>query len=378
MDSQTNSSYFDGLRAHGPMVANPANDYLEPIEAYKDSVSGSFPELPRAALDNCSMFPVDALALGYFLEHYPRDVTALEVGAFVGVSAFFLASHPKVTNVMSVDPNLPIAEELTANSNIWRGNIALEELKEIKALDVAKRALEEFDLQRQKIQFLEGVVGTNQVGAKGNTVEELEVIEVPELEQGKLIGIIDGLHTKDGVRRDLEALFARNPHAIAFLDDCRHRWGPLVQAGAVEFMEQAETEYKFRMLGDISTGLASSNFGILYPVSAEREISGTLSEVSDVFSERLDPLRLLSREEELITIVNEVRQERDQNKQQVQQAQQQAQQAQQQLEKLKQDVDHLRNHYASQRYKLADTVIGNAVKIPAVKNLRGLVQKTDR
>lgn len=364
MDSQSNGSYFDGLQGDGSMVANPTSDYLEPIGAYKDAVSRSFPELPRVALDNCSMFPVDALALGYFLEHYPSDVTALEVGAFVGVSAFFLASHPKVTDVLSVDPNLPIAEELTANSNVWRGKFDLEELEEVKAFDIARRTLEEFDLQRQKIQLLEGVVGTNQVGAKGKTVDDLEVLEVPELEPGKLIGIVDGLHTKDGVRRDLEAIFDRNPHAIAFLDDCRHRWGPLVQAGAVEFMEQAETEYRFRMLGDISTGLASSNFGILYPVSAEQEISGTLSEVGDIFSERLDPLRLLAREEELITIVNEVRQERDQNKQLVQQ--------------LKRDVDHLRNHYASQRYKLADSVIGNAIKIPAVKNLKGLVQKTDR
>lgn len=378
MDSQTNGSLFDEPQATSPMMTNPASDYLESIGAYKEAVLRSFPELPRAALDNCSMFPVDALALGYFLEHYPREVTALEVGAFVGVSAFFLASHPRVKDVISVDPNLPIAEELTANSNVWRGKLDLEELKEIKALDIAHDTLKEFDLQRQKIQFIEGVIGTNQVGATGKTVEDVEAVEVPEVEQGKLIGMVDGLHTKDGVRKDLEAIFARNPQAVVFLDDCRHRWGPLVQAGAVEFMEQAENEYRFRMLADISTGLASSNFGILYPVSSEREVSGTLSEVGNVFSERLDPLRLLAREEELITIVNEVRQERDQNKQQARSAEQRVQELKQQQSKLKRDIDHLRNHYASQRYKLADSVIGNAVRIPAVKNLKGLVKKTDR
>lgn len=371
MNSQTNGALFDEPQDNSSMMAEPTTDYLEPIGAYKDAVIRSFPELPRAALDNCSMFAVDALALGYFLEYYPRDVTALEVGAFVGVSAFFLASHPRVRNVVSVDPNLPIADELTANSNVWRGRLDLEELQEIRAFDIACGTLEQFDLQRQKIQFLEGVIGTTQVGAKGKTVEDLEVVEVPEIEQGQLIGIVDGLHTKEGVRRDLEAIFARNPQAVVFLDDCRHRWGPLVQAGAVEFMEQAENEYRFRMLADVSTGLASSNFGIVYPVSSEREVSRTLSEVGNVFSERLDPLRLLAREEELITIVNEVRQERDQNKQQVQENKQL-------VKSLKRDIDHLRNHYASQRYKLADSVIGNAIRIPAVKNLKGLVKKTDR
>lgn len=345
---------------------NPVPDYLELVTAYKDAVEKVFPELPRDALENCSMFPVDTLAIGYFLTNYPKRVTAVEVGAFVGVSAFFLASHPKVSRVISVDPNLIIAEELTANSNIWQRRIDFEGLKGLRALEVARKTLEHFPQQRQKISFCEGVVGTKQIGVKGREIEELELVQVPEVSESRetgMIALVDGLHTKDGVYKDLQAIFERNPQAVVFLDDCRHRWGPLVQAGAVEFIELAPQEYRFKLMGDLATGLASSNFGIVYPASAEREISDTLAEVADMFSERLDPLRLLAREEELVMLVSQLKQELEQVRDTVKEQQ-----------RLERDIEHLRNHYSSQRYKLADMVVGNAMKVPAAAKLKGLLR----
>lgn len=271
---------------------------------------------------------------------------------------------------MSVDPNLVIAEELTANSDVWQRKIDLDTLKGLRTLDVARKILEQFPKQRDKIKFHEGVIGTKQIGAKGKQIEDLDTVQVPEIPESKetgLIAMVDGLHTKDGVYKDLQAIFERNPRAIVFLDDCRHRWGPLVQAGAVKFMEQASEEYQFKLVGDIAAGLASSNFGIVYPASASRHISDTLAEVGDMFSNRLDPIRLLGREEALVGLINQLEEE-------LQQTRNASKKLEKQNSELKLDINHLRNHYSSQRYKLADTVVGNALKVPVAKRLKGLLR----
>lgn len=370
MDSCSHSKYSNVEQVEDSLYTNSATDYLSLTTAYKDSIVGSFPELPRAALDNCSMFSVDTLAMGYFLENYPKKVTILEVGAFVGVSAFFFASHPKVSSVMSVDPNLVVAEELTANSDVWHRKIDLDSLRGKRTLEVARETLERFPEQRDKIKFHEGVIGTKQIGAKGKQIEDLDTVQVPEIPESTetgLIAVVDGLHTKDGVLKDLQAIFDRNPRAIVFLDDCRHRWGPLVQAGAVEFMEQASEEYQFKLVGDIATGLSSSNFGVVYPASSSKYMSDTFAEVGDVFSERLDPIRLLGREETLVGLVNQLSEE-------LQQTRNASKKLEQRNSELEHDIEHLRNHYASQRYKLADTVVGNAMKVPVAKRFKSLLR----
>ncbi len=119
-----------------------------------------------------------------------------------------------------------------------------------------------------------------------------------------LVAFVDGLHTSRGVQADLEAIFEFNPRAVAILDDCRHTWGPFVQAGVVRFMEGAQQEYRFRLLGDLSPGTATSNLGIVYPKVDGAEVQRVLREFAELFTERLDLLRLLRREEELIATVN--------------------------------------------------------------------------
>ena len=69
-------------------------------------------------------------------------------------------------------------------------------------------------------------------------------------------------------------------------------------------MEGAQEEYGFRLLGDLSPGTATSNLGIVYPGSTAPRVHRALTEFAELFTERLDPLRLLRREEELIAIVN--------------------------------------------------------------------------
>ena len=55
-------------------------------------------------------------------------------------------------------------------------------------------------------------------------------------------------------------------------------------------MEQIEGEYHFSLFGDLGPGLAKSSLGIIYPKSVANETEKALTEVSETFSQRLDPL----------------------------------------------------------------------------------------
>jgi phage shock protein A len=231
----------------------------------------------------------------------------LEIGTFVGTSAFFFASHPKVTRVISVDPNPTVAEEISDKSEMLGAEIDPESLGDLRVLEVARAVLAEFPDENRKVQLHAGTVGTGSIGITGDTSGALERSEAPMSElsgEGPLVAFVDGLHTREGVHADLEAIFDHNPHAIAILDDCRHAWGPFVQAGVVSFTEEAEDDYDFRLLGDLGPGVATSNLGIVYPRADGAEVEEILADFAELFTERLDLLRLLRREEELIATVN--------------------------------------------------------------------------
>ncbi|MBX6765017.1 MAG: class I SAM-dependent methyltransferase [Rubrobacteraceae bacterium] len=336
-----------------------ASRYLAPVEEYKRTVLEAFPQLPKEPLDNCSIFAVDAIFLGYFLETLPRKVSVVEIGSFVGTSAFCFASHPNVAEVTCIDPNLPIADELTANSDTWKGRVNLEPLKDLKPFDVAYKALARFEKQREKINFLEGVAGTTQVGAKLGTMAKTKKVEIPAPSDGVIsLVYVDGLHTREGVLADLEAVFGRNPEALAILDDCRHAWGPFVQAGIVDFMESVERKYLFRLVADLNSSLGTSNLGVLYPESLAQEVEKALTAVTRMFGRRLDLLRLLRREEELVEAVNRARQETIQAREDIKRLREKISRLQQKISRLQQKTSQLQHklaHYQnSRRYKVAD------------------------
>ena len=77
-----------------------------------------------------------------------------------------------------------------------------------------------------------------------------------------------------------------------------------MQAGIVSFVQRAQGKYHFRLFGDLSPGVATSNLGIVYPDADSAEVQRCLAELGHLFSERLDPLWLASREQEMIGIVN--------------------------------------------------------------------------
>jgi hypothetical protein len=365
---------------------NSANAYLVPLDEYKDAVVRLFPALPKRVVENWSIFRVDALAIGYFLRYYPRSVVVLEIGTFIGTSAFCFARHPNVTKVVSVDPNPTIFDELSDKRDEWGKRVNLEPLKDLKVLDVARTVLSEFSDEREKIQLLEGVVGSSQVGVKEQSQDSPKKIEVPVVDYSDEVGVVafvDGLHTREGVQADLTAIFERNPHAVAILDDCRHAWGPYVQAGIVDFMQQASDKYRFNLIGDLGPGLATSNLGIVYPHSFAAEAGKILKEIKAMFSQRLDPLRLLSREEMLIRTVNGVSQELHQMrktnshlKTQIAKLNKRNSEVEKrksdlttQVSRLKETTDQLSTHYSSRRYAVADAVADKALRIPGLKSL---------
>ncbi len=219
-----------------------AIEYTSRLDEYKETLSRLFPILPKDSVDAWSISEADILALGLLLDCYPQEVAVLDIGTFVGVSAFFFASHPKVTRVVSVDPNPTVADEINDKSEMLGVQIDSEPLRNLRVLDVARAVLAEFPDENRKVQLHEGTVGTDRIGIQGDSSAGPEKLEEPMSDpmsdlsaEEPLVAFVDGLHTSRGVQADLEAIFEFNPRAVAILDDCRHTWGPFVQAGVVAF-----------------------------------------------------------------------------------------------------------------------------------------------
>jgi hypothetical protein len=282
--------------------------YTSRLDEYKEAIGRLFPVLPKGTIDTWSVSEADILALGLLLECYPQEVAVLDIGTFVGASAFFFASHPKVTRVISVDPNPTVAEEINEKSEMLGSQLDPELLGDLRVLDVARAVLAEFPDENRKVQLHAGTVGNGTNAITGDSSRSVESSEAPMMAElsgeRSIVAFVDGLHTREGVHADLKAIFEHNPHAVAILDDCRHAWGPFVQAGVVSFMEEAEEEYDLQLVGDLGPGVATSNLGIVYPRADGAEVQQILTDFAELFAERLDPLRLLRREEELIAIVN--------------------------------------------------------------------------
>jgi predicted O-methyltransferase YrrM len=112
---------FIDLHSNNHWEPTDASKYLAALDEYKDTVVQLFPGLKMRILDNRSIHPVDAMIVGFLLEYHPRKAVVLEIGSFVGASTFCFASHPKVSRVISVDPNPMISDELVANSDVRVG-----------------------------------------------------------------------------------------------------------------------------------------------------------------------------------------------------------------------------------------------------------------
>lgn len=257
-------------------------EHTRRLEEYKKTISRLFPELPKDLLDAGSLRDVDALVLALFLRCYPHELSVLEVGTSLGIAAFHFAGQPGVSRVLGVDPS------------------AAEDTAETSSINVARAALAEFADESVKIRLRSGALSSASLQLAH---------ELPENEP--LLAYVGGARTREAVDANLQAIFDANPRAFAILDRCRGGEGPFVQAGIADCMERAPGKYHFRLFGDLSSGMATSKLGIVYPDEESAEVQRCLTELAHLFSERLDPLWLANREQELIGIVSTYRDEAD-------------------------------------------------------------------
>jgi hypothetical protein len=263
---------------------------LERVEAYKDEVARVVSSIPRATIDLWSIFRDDALALTCFLDCLSGKDAVLDVGTFVGVSAFLFASHPSVVHVTTVDPNPLVREELQETG----ATAGLSDIPEVdgpsrnsRVHDIAREALKRFPEERAKIHIQEGVIASTD-GAH-------RIVPIPDPAAhgaARLIAFVDGLHTTEAVRADVDSVFNDRPDAIVFLDDCRYFWGPFVQAGVAANLEK-RPGLSFRLIADVSDSLGSCTLGIVYAEGVADEVEDTLARVAEMVRSTYGTLALV-------------------------------------------------------------------------------------
>jgi hypothetical protein len=271
-------------------------EHTRRLEEYRETISRLFPALPRDLVDARSIRDADALVLALFLRCYPHELSVLEVGTFFGIATFHFAGQPSVLRVLGVDPDLSVTEDAGETSSI----------------DIARAALAEFADESVKIHLRTGDLSRAWTNLRGDTHHSSGAMPAQELSEDEpLLAFVGGARTREAVDADLQAIFDANPRAVVILDHCRGDGGLFVQAGIADCMERARGKYHFRLFGDLTSGMATSNLGIVYPHEDSAEVQRALAELAHLFSERLDPLWLASREQELIGIVSTYREEAD-------------------------------------------------------------------
>jgi hypothetical protein len=274
------------------------------LEVFKETVRKLFPTLPTELLDARSLRDIDAIVLALFLRSLPPAISVLEVGASFGVSTFHLASQPGVLRVLCIDPDPPEVTESGNTSSL--SETKADTLEDARAIDVARAALAEFAGVDEKIQLLTGEVSSVWTAAGDPPDGQADPgSSVPGISQDEpLLAFLSGARTGKLVEEDLRAIFDGSPHAVAIIDQCRGERGPFLQAGIASFLDGAQGKYRFRLFADLTSGVATSNLGIVYSEADSAELEGYLQDLNQLFSDRLDPLWLAAREQEMISVVN--------------------------------------------------------------------------
>lgn len=160
----------------------------------------------------------------------------LEIGSFVGTSAFLMAQALPKAEIFSVDPNLPLDVEFTA-MGADGGSADLTR----KTLEVARLAATKLGLT-PRVRFLEG-------GFAVGSSFALDDIPVPVIgpEVCRAHGpfdfiFVDGLHFEDAVFADVNlALSALTPNGTIALHDCIGYWGSHVRRAVSRILEVDES-----------------------------------------------------------------------------------------------------------------------------------------
>ena len=271
------------------------------VNSYIERLGQECPALPEPTLRTWSISATDAVVIHEILDSFSEPVDVLDIGTFLGVSAFLFASHANVRAVVTVDPNPTVADEINDKEAELAAHVDAASLEVARVQDVAKAALNSFPDAEAKITFFEGVVSEPLgSGEEGTSLARLDIATLLGSGSGSpLVVLVDGLHSAEGVYGDLEAVLLVRPDAIVLLDDCRYYWGPFVQSGVSRFLEENAGRFHFRLLADLSHSLASSQLAVLYE-SEDGSLPVVVGRVISSLSATLDPLLILEREQEVV------------------------------------------------------------------------------
>jgi hypothetical protein len=263
------------------------------LEEFVTRVLDEYPGLPATVLRSSSMGLIDAVVLRELLDVSDEPVEVIDVGGFFGVSTFLFASHPAVRQVISVDRSSVLSDRLGEDP--------------LKVQGVVRSALAGFPEAASKMRFSDEAerIGTEE----GSIVPRFDLAALSPGDETTLFGFLDGDRTSEEVFADLEFLLSARPESLVFLDGCRHSSGPLVQAGVARFLTSHRQEYTFQLLADLSPGLGASNLGAVYLSTSDGALPERLAYLVGSLSNRLDPLRQLEREQELIARILTYRRE---------------------------------------------------------------------
>jgi len=279
------------------------------LSRYLSVVHEICPGVPRELLEVWTVAPVDALAISELVTSVGRPVTVFDVGTFVGGSAFVFACHPAVVHVVSIDPNPLIADEINDKQDTLGTWLDTIENTNLRVQDIAALAIARFPEVAELIDLRRGHLGAPSDLASAEATAPVRLPEADGVSQ--LLVFVDGGHTAEAVYEDLRETFNQRRDAVALLDDCRYAWGPFVQAGVARFLAERSAkadDYRFRLLADIVPALARSNLGTVYK-AGEAQLEDVFKAFARRFSGRMDLVRLLEREEELLQMQSATMQE---------------------------------------------------------------------
>lgn len=201
---------------------------------------------PRAAVTQWSLPATDVADLWTLAERSGAR-RVLEVGSFVGTSAFLMAQALPGAEVHSVDPNLPLDVEFTAMGADGRGADLSRRTLEVARLAAAKLGL------ASRVHFHEGGFAVGSTFA----LDDVPVrVTGPEIcrEHGPFeFAFVDGLHFEEAVVADLRlALSALAPGGTVALHDCIGYWGSHVRRAVSRVLEEDDAlSFEHAPYGDL-------------------------------------------------------------------------------------------------------------------------------
>jgi hypothetical protein len=254
------------------------------LGGFADRVLEEYPGLPAAVLRSSCLAFADAVTLWNLLGTFDEPVEVVDVGAFFGVSTFLFASHQAVRQVVSVDRSSALSDRFGDDP--------------LKVQGVVRSVLASCPDAASKVRYSDDIGLTGTKRERG--MSRFDLAALSSGDEAVLLGYVDGDRTSEEVFADLDFLLSARPECLLLVDGCRHRSGPFVQAGVARFLTMRPEEYTFRLLADLSPGLGASNLGAVFPATSDGALPERLSLLVGSLSERLDPLRQLEREQELV------------------------------------------------------------------------------